>query len=85
MTYVSTTQLTATVPNRMPSPFVPFMDVNLLQMVVLDAFGIAVISYVISLSIARIVAAKFRYQVGNFPSDQDLHTVWSVVVAQLVE
>ena len=47
----------------MPEPFVPFLDLNLMKAVLLDAFGIAVISYVISLSIARIVAAKFKYQV----------------------
>ena len=47
----------------MPEPFVPFLDLNLMKAVLLDAFGIAVISYVISLSISRIVAAKFKYQV----------------------
>ena len=47
----------------MPAPFVPFFDLGLLQSILLDSFGIAVISYVISLSISRIVAAKFKYQV----------------------
>jgi MFS superfamily sulfate permease-like transporter len=47
----------------MPTPYVPFLDGELLRKVFPDAVGIAIISYVISLSIARIVANKHKYQV----------------------
>jgi hypothetical protein len=47
----------------MPSPYVPFLDLELLKSVFLDALGIAIISYVISLSMARMVALKLKYQV----------------------
>ncbi len=49
--------------DRMPTPYVPFLDSNLLGDVFPDAIGISVISYVISLSISRIVASKHKYQV----------------------
>ena len=51
---------------RMPSPYVPVSDVGLLKLVFLDAAGIALIAYVISLSLARIMASKHRYQVNLF-------------------
>jgi hypothetical protein len=47
----------------MPSPYIPVRDVTLLKLVLVDAFGIALIAYVISLSLARIMASKHRYQV----------------------
>ena len=48
----------------MPSPYVPVGDLSLLKLVFVDSIGIALISYVISLSLARIMASKHRYQVG---------------------
>ena len=56
----------------MPSPYVPVSDVGLLKLVFLDAAGIALIAYVISLSLARIMASKHRYQVIKYPLVQGL-------------
>ena len=47
----------------MPTPCVPFLDWDLLKMVFLDSLGVAIISYVISLSMARMAALKLHYQV----------------------
>lgn len=47
----------------MPTPYVPFLDFDLMQKVFLDSLGVAIISYVISLSMARMVALKLKYQV----------------------
>lgn len=51
------------VPIGMPTPFLPVADPELLKLIFLDSLGIALIAYVISLSLARIVASKHRYQV----------------------
>ena len=48
---------------RMPSPYVPVSDIKLLKLVFLDSVGIALIADVISLSLARIMASKHRYQI----------------------
>jgi hypothetical protein len=50
----------------MPAPYVPFLDLDLLKKVFPDAIGISVISYVITLSISRIVANKHKYQVSIY-------------------
>ena len=49
----------------MPSPYVPVGDLKLLKLVFADSFVIGLIAYVISLSLARIMASKHRYQVGS--------------------
>ena len=48
---------------RMPEPYVPFLDSQLLSDVFPDAVGISVISYVITLSISRILGNRHKYEV----------------------
>ena len=56
-------QVVGDVPSGMPSPYNPVSDPPLLKEVFVDSIGIALIAYVISLSLARIMASKHRYQV----------------------
>jgi len=47
----------------MPTVFVPLSNLELLKEIFMDSIGIALIAYVISLSLARIVASKHGYRV----------------------